>query len=384
MKYLPASAPTFGVEEFKSLNELAVNMLYGEFPSGKSVREFEKQFASYINAKFALSTNSGSSANLLAVTALMADELGDRKLNKGDEVITTALNFPTTVNPIIQNGLVPVFVDIELPYYVPMTYEEGHKATIFAHTLGNPVNLLVDGWYIEDRCDALAILDDNDFCDISTYSYHPAHHMTTQEGGMVCTNDPILNKVINSYRRWGSDCYCEIGQMNACGDRFGGSYDHRYTFSHIGYNLQMTDMQAVIGLAQIKKVDQFIEKRRHNWKRLRDGCQDLEEYFVLPEPTPGSNPAWFGFALLLRKNLKLTRLALLTRLEAKGIGVRLLFAGNILRQPAYQNITHRVIGNLDNTNLVHDNAFWIGCHPKLEDEDIDRMLDTLHNLVKEF
>jgi CDP-4-dehydro-6-deoxyglucose reductase, E1 len=382
MKFLPASAPTFGEAEYKALNEVAVNMLYGEFPTGKQVKEFETQFASKVNANFALSCNSGSSANLLAISALMADELGERKLHKGDEVITTALNFPTTVNPIIQNGLIPVFVDVDLPYYVPRTYEEGHKATIFAQTLGNPINLMVDGWYIEDRCDALGSVDNTDFCDISTYSFHPAHQMTTQEGGMVCTDDPILKKVIASYRDWGRDCWCDVGQVNGCKDRFSGSYDHRYTFSHIGYNLQMTDFQAALGLAQLERLDKLNEKRRHNWKRLRDGCADLENQFILPEATPNSNPAWFGFVLTCLNPLMRKRLV--SKLEVANIGVRLLFAGNILRQPAYQNIEHRIIGDLKNTDLVHDNSFWIGCHPKLEEADIDYMIETLHRLVKEF
>jgi CDP-6-deoxy-D-xylo-4-hexulose-3-dehydrase len=199
-----------------------------------------------------------------------------------------------------------------------------------------------------------------------------------QEGGAVCTNDPLLKKIITSFRDWGRDCFCERGQDNACGHRFDGDYDHKYTYSHIGYNLKCTDFQAAIGLAQLEKLDKFNEIRRHNWKRLRDGCQDLEEYFILPEPTPGSNPAWFGFALTTRN---LSRKLIIQKLESSGIGTRLLFAGNILRQPAYQNIKHRVIGSLTNTNLIHDNAFWIGCGPHIDDQRIDFMLEVLHEKV---
>jgi CDP-4-dehydro-6-deoxyglucose reductase, E1 len=315
-------------------------------------------------------------------------------LKQGDEVITTALNFPTTVNPIIQNGLVPVFVDVQLPQYVAGVdniedayYGKGIKALMLADTLGNANyyrGAIRDDshWYVNDSCDALGT-DYRGFvnCTINTYSFYPAHHITMGEGGAVCTNDPLLYKILKSFRDWGRDCWCKPGQDNACGHRFDGDYDHKYTYSHIGYNLKASDFQAAIGLAQLEKLDRFNEIRRHNWKRLRDGCNDLEDYFILPEATPGSNPAWFGFALTIRTS-KPYRKTMLMELERSSIGTRHLFGGNLLRQPAYKGIQHRVIGDLHNTNLIHDNAFWIGCGPHIDDQRIDYMLETIHTIVK--
>jgi CDP-6-deoxy-D-xylo-4-hexulose-3-dehydrase len=398
--YIPPTAPTVGKEEACSLRVIADNMERGIFPKYEYCDAFEKKFAKLVGAKYAMLCNSGSSANLLAISALTSPLLGERRLKPGDEVITTALNFPTTVNPIIQNGLVPVFVDVELPYYVPIAksiYEASEneirtRAIILSNTLGNDVNSGIEGWqdcykiwFIRDCCDSLGTkndlgLESGFYADITTHSFYPAHHITMQEGGAVCTTSNMLKKIITSFRDWGRDCWCERGQDNACGHRFDGDYDHKYTYSHIGYNLKCTDFQAAIGLAQLEKLDKFNEIRRHNWKRLRDGCQDLEEYFILPEPTPGSNPAWFGFSLCLRRG---SRLNLLRQLEKSGIGTRLLFAGNILRQPAYQNaqLKYRVIGELKNTNLIHDNAFWIGCGPHITDEMIDYMLTVIHEEV---
>jgi CDP-6-deoxy-D-xylo-4-hexulose-3-dehydrase len=386
--YIPPTAPTVGKEEACSLRVIADNMEREIFPKYEYCDAFEKKFAKLVGSKYAMLCNSGSSANLLAISALTSPLLGERRLKPGDEVITTALNFPTTVNPIIQNGLVPVFVDVELPYYVAtgwIGWEEKIHVGIMSHTLGNPSTFRMYpseyGGLIDDSCDALGSEPHRHGC-ISTYSFYPAHHITMQEGGAICTNDPLLKKIITSFRDWGRDCFCERGQDNACGKRFDGDYDHKYTYSHIGYNLKCTDFQAAIGLAQLEKLDKFNEIRRHNWKRLRDGCQDLEDYFILPEATPSSDPAWFGFALTIRKGL-FTRRSLLLELEKKGIGTRLLFAGNILRQSAYKDIKHRVIGNLDNTNLIHDNAFWIGCGPHIDDQRIDYMLECLHSIVKE-
>jgi CDP-6-deoxy-D-xylo-4-hexulose-3-dehydrase len=391
--YIPPTAPVVGIEEAMILRDIADDLEAGKFPTYFYCDLFEKRFAKLVGAKYCLLCNSGSSANLLAISALTSPLLGERRLKPGDEVITTALNFPTTVNPIIQNGLVPVFIDVQLPQYVAGVdniedayYGKGIKALMLADTLGNANyyrGALKDTgyWYVNDSCDSLGT-DYRGFvnCNINTYSFYPAHHITMQEGGAVCTNDPLLYKILKSFRDWGRDCWCERGQDNACGKRFDGDYDHKYTYSHIGYNLKCTDFQAAIGLAQLEKLDKFNEIRRHNWKRLRDGCQDLETHFILPEPTPGSNPAWFGFALTIRPNGILSRKICTMRLEENGIGTRLIFAGNVLRQPAYKTVKHRVIGNLDNTNLIHDNAFWIGCGPHVTDEMIDYMLEVLHEL----
>jgi len=382
--YIPPTAPTVGIEEAMILRDIADDLEAGKFPTYFYCDLFEKRFAKLVGSKYAMLCNSGSSANLLAISALTSPLLGERRLKPGDEVITTALNFPTTVNPIIQNGLVPVFVDVEPGTYVPASHTYTDRPIFFANTLGNIAPSYGLGWMIKDCCDSLGSLadDENVFANIHTYSFYPAHHITMQEGGAVCTNDPLLKKIITSFRDWGRDCYCERGQDNACGKRFDGDYDHKYTYSHIGYNLKATDFQAAIGLAQLEKLDKFNEIRRHNWKRLRDGCQDLEEYFILPEPTPGSDPAWFGFGLAIRPGQKQSLKQLITKIETMNIGTRQFFAGNILRQPAYQNIKHRVIGNLDNTNLIHDNAFWIGCGPHITDEMIDYMLTVIHEEVK--
>jgi CDP-6-deoxy-D-xylo-4-hexulose-3-dehydrase len=379
--YIPPTAPTVDHNEGDMLRDIADRLDAGIFPKTLYCNLFEKQFAKLVGSKYAMLCNSGSSANLLAISALTSPLLGERRLKPGDEVITTALNFPTTVNPIIQNGLVPVFVDVELPYYTTMNYrDKPYKAQIKADTLGNYDGSALGYFIVNDLCDALDKNNKHYFTDIQTYSFYPAHHITMQEGGAVCTSDPLLKKIITSFRDWGSDCFCERGQDNACGHRFDGDYDHKYTYSHIGYNLKCTDFQAAIGLAQLEKLDKFNEIRRHNWKRLRDGCQDLEEHFILPEPTPGSDPAWFGFALTIRKETKLTRKSLIAHLETSLIGTRLLFAGNILRQPAYKDLDCRIIGDLYNTNLIHDNAFWIGCGPHIDDDMITYILEVLHEL----
>ena len=380
--YIPTTAPVVGVEEAMILRDIADDLEVGKFPTYFYCDLFEKRFAKLVGAKYCLLCNSGSSANLLAISALTSPLLGDRRLKPGDEVITTALNFPTTINPIIQNGLVPVFVDVELPYYVsePALYSE---PVMFADTLGNIDYSETASWNVRDRCDSLGSEhhEDRDM-DIKTYSFYPAHHITMQEGGAVCTNDPLLYKILKSFRDWGRDCWCERGQDNACGKRFDGDYDHKYTYSHIGYNLKCTDFQAAIGLAQLEKLDKFNEIRRHNWARLKEGTKDLQDYFLFPEATACSNPAWFGFAILLKNSKLISRQQILRYLEAKGIGTRLLFAGNILRQPAYQCVNHRIIGNLDNTNLIHDNAFWIGCGPHIDDQRVDYMLTVLHEAIK--
>ena len=364
--------------ERANLYEVADSGLYAY---GKFSAELERKLADFVGAKYCVLCNSGSSANLLAVSVLTAQELGERRLKAGDEVITTALNFPTTVNPIIQNGLVPVFVDVELPYYVPggeyiYWYD---RTSIITRFLGNfPVpGIINEQWIVMDNCDGI-----DKGChrgDMSTYSFYPAHHISTGEGGAVCTDDPLLYKLLLSFRDWGRDCHCQPKQNNACGHRYDGDYDHKYVYSHIGYNLKMTEMQAAIGCAQMDKLPSFIEARKRNFKRYYDGMKDLEHIFWLPEATPGSDPAWFGFPLTFRdRNCQdFTRM-----LDSKGIEVRRMFAGNILRQPAYKDIKHRVIGDLKTTDLIMDNGFWLFVSPTLTDEMIDTVLEIIHAEVK--
>lgn len=381
MKRIPPRNQVTDMQEYINLHKVAnsEHYTYGAFS-----REFEKRLCEFVGAKYCVLCNSGSSANLLAVSALTAVELGERRLKCGDEVITTALNFPTTVNPIIQNGLVPVFVDVKLPYYVPLS-DDGEIADfligIFTQFLGNlsPV-YAIDRWLINDYCDAI-----DKGChrgDMSTYSFYPAHHMTTGEGGAVCTNDPLLYKLLRSFRDWGRDCHCLPGQNNACGKRFDGEYDHKYTYSHIGYNLKMTEMQAALGVAQIEKLPDFIEKRKRNFQRYYEGMKDLEHLFWLPEATPGSDPSWFGFPLTIREGVPIDCQDFTRMLDSKGIEVRRMFAGNILRQPAYKDIKHRVIGDLKTTDLIMQNGFWLFVSPSLTDEMIDCVLEIIHAEVK--
>jgi CDP-6-deoxy-D-xylo-4-hexulose-3-dehydrase len=385
------SGQTTGKEEADNVMAVATSQHYA---AGEWTRRFEREFTGYVGAKYCVLVNSGSSANLLAVTALMDESLKDRRLKRGDEVITTALNFPTTVNPIIQNGLVPVFVDVQLPQYVAGVdniedayYGKGIKALMLADTLGNANYyrgaLRDDGyWYVNDSCDSLGT-DYRGFvnCHISTHSFFPAHHITMGEGGAVCTNNEQLHKIIKSLRDWGRDCYCEPGQNNACGHRFDGDYDHKYTYSRIGYNLKASEFQAAVGCAQLQKLDGFIEKRKHNFKRLYDGLKDLEHIFYLPEATPGSDPAWFGFPLTIREDIPLTAKDMQVRLMKYNIDSRRIFGGNLLRQPAYENIQHRIIGDLKTTNLIHDKGFWIGVWQGITDEMCDYMIEVIHREV---
>ena len=385
------SGQTTGAEEAANVMAVATSQHYA---AGEWTRRFEREFADYVGAKYCVLVNSGSSANLLAVTALCDESLGERRLKCGDEVITTALNFPTTVNPIIQNGLVPVFVDVELPYYTPQIYPKCN-AVILTHILGNPPNVLAaalcneDGghWIIEDCCDALGGKIYNgetklgSIGNISTFSFFPAHHITMGEGGAVCTNNEQLYRIIKSLRDWGRDCYCEPGQNNACGHRFDGDYDHKYTYSRIGYNLKASEFQAAVGCAQLPKLDGFIEKRKHNFKRLYEGLKDLENIFYLPEATPGSDPAWFGFPLTIREDIPMTARDMQIKLMEHKIDSRRIFGGNLLRQPAYKNIEHRVIGDLKTTNLIHDKGFWIGVWQGINDDMIDYMIEIIHREV---
>jgi CDP-6-deoxy-D-xylo-4-hexulose-3-dehydrase len=379
--------------------------LDGWFTTGRWAKEFEKKLARFVGVRSASLVNSGSSANLVALSALCSPKLGDRQLKSGDEVITVAAGFPTTVNPIIQNRLVPVFLDVTLPTYeVDVTrleeaYSPKVKAVMIAHTLGNVFNLDAitafckkhNLWLVEDCCDALGSTYKGQkvgtFGDIATVSFYPAHHITMGEGGAVLTDKPALQVLIDSWRDWGRDCWCEPGMDNTCGKRFEWElgtlpcgYDHKYTYSHIGYNLKATDMQAALGVSQISKLPHFIERRKENFKYLKNALLPLEDVLVLPVASENSDPSWFGFPIAVREDAPFTRDELTRHFDAKKIGTRLLFAGNLLRQPAYSDIECRVIGDLKNTDYVMNQVFWLGVFPGLTEP----MLDYIANTAKEF
>ncbi len=351
--------------------------------------------------RHAILCNSGSSANLLALSALTSPKLNERQLRPCDEVITLAAGFPTTVNPILQNLLMPVFLDIELGTYnvnvalLETAVSSRTKAIMIAHTLGNPFNLDAvlevankhNLWLIEDNCDAVGSTYNGrltgSFGHLSTVSFYPAHHITMGEGGCVLTNRAKLKKLVESFRDWGRDCWCAPGVANTCGKRFGWQlgdlpegYDHKYIYSHIGYNLKMTDMQAAVGVAQLDKLPSFIATRKQNWQLLYDGLKRYEEFFVLPEATPNSDPSWFGFLLTVRPDAPFSRNELVQYLEANQVATRLLFSGNITRQPAYQNIPYRVVGDLTNTDTVMNQTFWIGVYPRINLEMIAYVLSV--------
>jgi CDP-6-deoxy-D-xylo-4-hexulose-3-dehydrase len=352
--------------------------------------------------------NSGSSADLLAITALTSPKLGERRLRPGDEVITVAAGFPTTVNPIIQNGLVPVFLDEHIPTYnidvtrLEEARSERTRAVAIAHTLGNPFDLGAvtefvkkhDLWLVEDCCDAVGATyrgrKVGTFGDLATVSFYPAHHITMGEGGCVLAEKPLLKTIVESFRDWGRDCWCEPGNANTCGKRFDWElgelpygYDHKYTYSHIGYNLKMTDMQAAVGVSQLKKLPEFIEKRRANFRALREGLKDLEEFFILPEATAHSEPSWFGFPIAVRRGAPFNRNQAIAFLENRNIATRLLFGGNLLRQPAYQGVRHRVVGSLENTDFIMNQVFWVGVYPGISAEMLAYMVDMFHRLPVE-
>jgi CDP-6-deoxy-D-xylo-4-hexulose-3-dehydrase len=370
--------------------------------AGPFAKEFERRFAAVMGTRHALLVNSGSSANLLALTALTSPQLGERRLRPGDEVLTVAAGFPTTVNPILQNGLVPVFVDVQLPSMAP-DYEALAAAVgprtrgiMIAHTLGNPYDArrvaeLAQAhglWMVEDCCDAVGAQAHGQpvgtFGDLATASFYPAHHITMGEGGAVLTGSPKLKGVAESFRDWGRDCWCEPGCDNSCGKRFGWQlgtlpegYDHKYIYSHIGYNLKATDLQAAIGVSQLRKLDGFIAARRRNFDHLRTRLAAVEEQLMLPEAEPWAEPSWFGFPLLVRPGAGFTRNQLTRFLESRKIGTRLVFGGNLLRQPAYRDIPHRVVGGLANTDAVMDTACWVGVYPGLTAEMIDYVADAI-------
>jgi CDP-6-deoxy-D-xylo-4-hexulose-3-dehydrase len=378
------------------------------FTTGRFAEDFERKLARFVGIRCASLVNSGSSANLLAVSALTSPRLGDRRLMPGDEVITVAAGFPTTVNPILQNRLVPVFVDVTLPTYeidasqLEAARSEKTKAVVIAHTLGNVFDLdavtafvkKYDLWLIEDCCDALGSTWKGQpvgtFGDIATVSFYPAHHITMGEGGAVLTSRPDLQVIVESFRDWGRDCWCHTGKDNTCGKRFDWQlgtlpcgYDHKYTYSHIGYNLKATDMQAALGASQIKKLPEFIQRRKENFRYLREALKPLEEFLLLPEATPGSDPSWFGFPIGVRPDAPFRRDELIRALEGKKIATRLLFGGNLLRQAAYKDCEYRVIGDLPNTDFVMNSVFWIGVYPGLTKPMLDFVASALAEFVLE-
>jgi CDP-4-dehydro-6-deoxyglucose reductase, E1 len=408
-KFVPGESPVpvagrvFDASEMQSLVDSALDFW---LTTGRFAAQFEKSFARFVGVRGATLVNSGSSANLLALTALTSLKLEDRRLQPGDEVITLAAGFPTTVNPIVQNNLIPVFVDVQVPTYnIDVTRLEGAlsdrtRAVMIAHTLGNPFDIaavkdFVDHhklWLIEDCCDALGSTFQGrkvgTFGDLATVSFYPAHHITMGEGGCVLAEKPMLKTIVESFRDWGRDCWCDPGKANTCGKRFewelGGlpcGYDHKYIYSHIGYNMKMTDLQAAVGVAQLEKLPGFIQKRKANFRALREGLADLEEFFILPQATPGSDPSWFGFPIAVRPGGPLTRNAAIQHLEERKIATRLLFAGNLTRQPAYQNVRYRIAGSLENTDFVMNNVFWIGVYPGVNRDMLAYVLETVHSMV---
>jgi len=382
---VPVSGRVFDDKEMVLLSDASLDFW---LTAGRFSDLFEDKFAHRIGVPHALLTNSGSSANLLAVSALTSPMLGEDRLMPGDEVITVAACFPTTVNPIIQNRLTPVFVDVQLGTYnidvrkLSQALSKKTRAIILAHTLGNPfdvANILEfakkhDLWVIEDSCDALGSTYQQKwvggFGDISSYSFYPAHHITMGEGGAVVTSNGRLRQILASFRDWGRDCWCAPGKDNTCGKRFdwklGGlpsGYDHKYIYSHLGYNLKLTDLQAAVGVAQLDKLDTFIAARKANFKLLREGLRRFEKYLILPEATSGSDPAWFGFPITVRENTPFKRDSLTAYLNDQKIGTRLIFAGNILKQPYFKEVTYRIVGDLSNTDRIMNNSFWVGTYP---------------------
>jgi len=401
---VPVSGRVFDAEELVHLVDASLDFW---LTTGRYAAQFERELARFMGIKYAILCNSGSSANLLALAALTSPKLGEKRLRPGDEVITLAAGFPTTVNPIVQNRLVPVFVDIELgTYNIDIHYLEEAigprtRALMLAHTLGNPFNVdavldvvrRFDLWFIEDNCDALGSTYKGrltgTFGHLSTLSFYPAHHITTGEGGCVLTNRSDLKVLVESFRDWGRDCWCDPGKDNTCGKRFEWQlgdlpygYDHKYTYAHIGYNLKLTDMQAAVGVAQLKKLPQFIETRKRNWQLLYEGLKPLEEFLILPQPTPESDPSWFGFLLTVRPEAPFTRNDVVRYLESHKIATRLLFGGNLTRQPAFQDMTYRVVGDLINTDTVMNQTFWVGVYPGLSSQMIEYIIEAFLTFLK--
>ncbi|WP_461027153.1 lipopolysaccharide biosynthesis protein RfbH [Streptomyces sparsus] len=397
------SGAVLDADDRAALVEAALDL---RIAAGDRSKRFESRFAKLLQRRKAHLTNSGSSANLLALTALTSHVLGERRLKPGDEVITVAAGFPTTVNPIVQNGMVPVFIDVEMGIYnttadrVAAAIGPKTRAIMIAHALGNPFEVAEiarlakehDLFFVEDNCDAVGSTYEGrltgTFGDLTTVSFYPAHHLTMGEGGCVLTSNLQLAKVVESLRDWGRDCWCEPGKSNTCFKRFEyqlgklpKGYDHKYIFSHVGYNLKATDLQAALGLTQLDKLEGFTAARRRNWRRLREGLDGVP-HLMLPEPTPKSDPSWFGFVLTVDPEAPFTRAALVAFLESRKIGTRRLFAGNLTRQPAYVDRPHRVVGDLTNSDLITDQTFWVGVYPGLTDEMIDYVVSSVREFVR--
>lgn len=405
------AARVFDDREMRSLVDSALDFW---LTTGRYAEEFEREFAKYLGVKYAHLVNSGSSANLTAFSVLTAPELGERRIRRGDEVITVAAGFPTTVTPILQYGAAPVFVDVTIPQYnidvtrLESALSEKTKAVMIAHTLGNPFDLAAVKafcdkhglWLVEDNCDALGSTYTIDgetrftgaWGDIGTSSFYPPHHMTMGEGGCVYTNDPLLHRLILSYRDWGRDCVCPSGRDNFCGHRFDGQYgelpkgyDHKYVYSHFGYNLKVTDMQAAIGCEQLKKFPGFVDRRRRNWARLHAALACVQDKLILPEPAPNSDPSWFGFMVTVREGVD--REKVVRYIEDKGVQTRMLFSGNLTKHPCFDDIrgtdAYRIAGTLENTDRIMRDTFWVGVYPGMTDEMIDYMADVIIKAVEE-
>jgi CDP-6-deoxy-D-xylo-4-hexulose-3-dehydrase len=401
---VPVSGKVYDYSDMQNLVESGLDFW---LTTGRFNREFEKTLARFLGTQHVLTCNSGSSANLLALTALTSHLLKDKALKAGDEVITCATGFPTTINPILINNLVPVFLDVDIPSYnmdiskLEEAITPKTKAIMVAHTLGNPFDLekiseiakKYNLFLIEDTCDALGAEYNGQkvgtFGDIGTLSFYPAHHITMGEGGAVFTNRSVLKRALESIRDWGRDCYCEPGKDNTCNKRFCQQlgdlpfgYDHKYTYSHVGYNLKITDMQASVGLAQLKHLPKFIEKRQENFDILFNGLKEFEEFFILPKVSPKAKPSWFGFPITLRPNVNFTRNKLVEFLDENKIGTRLLFGGNLLKQPYMKNQHYKIIGDLKNSDIVVNNTFWIGVYPGLGTEELNYVLEIFRKFIK--
>jgi CDP-6-deoxy-D-xylo-4-hexulose-3-dehydrase len=401
---VPVSGKLIGSSEVQNMVEASLD---GWLTTGRFNSKFEEKLSNFLGIKCLLTVNSGSSANLVAFSTLTSPKLKERAISKGDEVISVAAGFPTTVNPIIQFGAIPVFIDVKIPTYnidenlVEEAITSKTKAIMLAHTLGNPFNVkrikeICDKynlWLIEDSCDALGSKFDNKnvgtFGDLATLSFYPAHHITMGEGGAVFTNSIKLKRIAESFRDWGRDCYCEPGKDNTCNKRFGWKlgdlpfgYDHKYTYSHLGYNMKITDMQAACGLAQLDRLEGFIKKRKENFNFLYKNLKELEEFLILPEAEKNSDPSWFGFPISLRENNKYNRNNLINYLNINKIGTRLLFAGNLIKQPYMKNVLYRVSGSLKNTDFVMENTFWIGLYPGLTDKHLYYSVDIIKKFFK--